>query len=102
MEEEIDSIPKRNYFNEEQMSDSAYKKLISYFDLTNYYLHKWWTESKEIAKLEKTAFSEVLHTADYYFGNGDDVPPDAALVPRKPKPGADPTAGSLPLPKSNQ
>ena len=34
MEEEIDSIPKRNYFNEEQMSDSAYKKLISYFDLT--------------------------------------------------------------------
>jgi hypothetical protein len=68
----------------------------------NYYLHKWWTESKEIANLEKTAFSEVLHTADYYFGNGDDVPPDAALVPRKPKPGADPTAGSLPLPKSNQ
>lgn len=68
----------------------------------NYYLHKWWTELKEIANLEKTAFSEVLHTADYYFGNGDDVPPDAALVPRKPKPGADPTAGSLPLPKSNQ
>ena len=34
MEEEIDSIPKRNYFNEEQMSDSSYKKLISYFDLT--------------------------------------------------------------------
>jgi penicillin amidase len=34
MEEEIDSIPKRNYSNEEQMSDSSYKKLISYFDLT--------------------------------------------------------------------
>ena len=34
MEEQIDSIPKRNYSNEEQMSDSAYKKLISYFDLT--------------------------------------------------------------------
>jgi penicillin amidase len=34
MEEEIDSIPKRNYSNEENMSDSAYKKLISYFDLT--------------------------------------------------------------------
>ena len=34
MEEEIDSIPKRNYSNDEQMNDSAYKKLISYFDLT--------------------------------------------------------------------
>ena len=34
MEEEIDSIPKRNYSNEENMSDSSYKKLISYFDLT--------------------------------------------------------------------
>ena len=34
MEEEIDSIPKRNYSNEERMSDSAYKKLISYFNLT--------------------------------------------------------------------
>ncbi len=34
MEEQIDSIPKRNYSNEDQMSDSAYKKLISYFDLT--------------------------------------------------------------------
>ena len=34
MEEQIDSIPKRNYSNEEQMSDSAYEKLISYFDLT--------------------------------------------------------------------
>ena len=34
MEEEIDSIPKRSYSNEEQMSDSAYEKLISYFDLT--------------------------------------------------------------------
>ena len=34
MEEEIDSIPKRNYSNKERMSDSAYKKLISYFDLT--------------------------------------------------------------------
>ena len=34
MEEEIDSIPKRNYFFKEQINDSAYKKLISYFDLT--------------------------------------------------------------------
>jgi penicillin G amidase len=34
MEEKIDSIPKRNYSNKDQMSDSAYKKLISYFDLT--------------------------------------------------------------------
>ena len=34
MEEEIDSIPKRNYSSEEQINDSAYKKLISYFDLT--------------------------------------------------------------------
>ena len=34
MEEEIDSIPKRNYSSKEQINDSAYKKLISYFDLT--------------------------------------------------------------------
>ncbi len=34
MEEEIDSIPKRNYPSEQQMNDSAYEKLISYFDLT--------------------------------------------------------------------
>lgn len=34
MEEEIDSIPKRNYSYEKNMSDSSYKKLISYFDLT--------------------------------------------------------------------
>ena len=69
---------------------------------SNYYLHKWWTQLEEIAKLEQTDFSEVLHTANYYFGNGDDVPPDPALVPRRPKPGADPTAISLPLPTSNQ
>lgn len=34
MEEEIDYIPKRNYSYEKNMSDSSYKKLISYFDLT--------------------------------------------------------------------
>ena len=34
MEEEIDSIPKRNYSYEKNMSDSSYKKLISYFDLS--------------------------------------------------------------------
>ena len=34
MEEEIDSIPKRTYPSLDKMNDSAYKKLISYFDLT--------------------------------------------------------------------
>ena len=34
LEEQIDSIPKRNYSNEEHFSDSAYNSLISYFDLT--------------------------------------------------------------------
>ena len=34
MEEEIDFISKRNYPSLDKMNDSAYKKLISYFDLT--------------------------------------------------------------------
>lgn len=68
----------------------------------NFHLNKWWTQLAEIARLEARVFSGYMLTADYYFGNGGDAPPYPALVPRKPKPGADPTAISLALPTSNQ